>query len=323
MKIFKSRQVSEIDTYTIENEPIASIDLMERAANAFVSWFTRNIDNSGKVYIFSGPGNNGGDGMAVARILYERNYKVKAYLLRFTKKLSDDCNKNIERLKKSGEDLYFELDEDSALPEPGKNDVIIDAIFGSGLSRPVEGFPATVIHHMNRSKVPVVAIDIPSGLFGEDNRDNNPENIVLANYTVTFEFPFLSFFFADNARYTGEWIPVPIGLHPRAIEEKQTPYTALDMDVVKPLVKDRAKYSHKGTYGHAMIIAGSYGMMGASILTTHACLKTGAGLVTAHVPRLGYSIIQTALPEALVSIDQSDIQFTEEYPTFPNFPQLG
>ncbi len=322
MKIFKSEQVSEIDAYTIKHEPVKSIDLMERAAKAFVSWFTRNIDNPGTVFIFSGPGNNGGDGMAIARMLHDRNYRVRAYLLHFTNKLSGDCAENVNRLKHSGEELYFELDEESVLPVPGKNDVIIDAIFGSGLSRPVEGFPARVIQHINQSEALTVSVDIPSGLFGEDNRDNIPENIVRARYTVTFEFPFLSFFFADNVGYTGEWTTVSIGLHPRAIEEKPTPYTALEMSDIKNLIKDRPKYSHKGTYGHGLIIAGSYGMLGASILTTHACLRSGAGLVTAHVPRLGYSIIQTALPEALVSIDQSDFHFTE-VPDLSKYTAIG
>jgi len=322
MKIFKSEQVSEIDAYTIEHEPVKSIDLMERAANAFVSWFTRHIDNAGNVYLFSGPGNNGGDGMAVARLLSERNYRVKAFLLRFTKKLSGDCEENIKRLKAAGKDLYGELTEDSDLPQPGEKDVIIDAIFGSGLSRPVEGFPASVVHLINSSGATTVSIDIPSGLYGEDNRDNEAENIVKADYTVTFQFPFLSFFFADNAKYTGHWTAVPIGLHPKIIEEKSTPYTALDMSDVRPLLKSRSKYSHKGTYGHALMIAGSYGMMGASILTTHACMRTGCGLVTAHVPRLGYAIIQTALPEALVNIDQSDIHFTEA-PDLSSFTAVG
>ncbi len=322
MKIFKSEQVSKIDSYTIENEPIKSIDLMERAANAFVSWFTRHIDNSGKVIVFSGPGNNGGDGFAIARLLHERNYRVKAYLLKFTKKLSPDCEENIRRLKNLDASLYEELKEDSSLPGPGENDVVIDGIFGSGLTRPVEGFPATVIRRINQSKAVKVAIDIPSGLFGEDNRDNEPENITQADYTVSFEFPFLSFFFADNAQYLGQWTAVSIGLHPKAIEETKTSYVALEADDVRKLIRDRPKYSHKGIYGHALMIAGSYGMMGAAILTTHACMKTGAGLVTAHIPRAGYSIIQTALPEALTSIDQSDIMFTE-VPDLSSYSAIG
>ncbi len=322
MKIFKSEQVSEIDTYTIENEPIRSIDLMERAADIFVYWFTRHFSNSGTIFIICGPGNNGGDGIAIARILHQRNYRVKAYLLRFTRNLSADCEENINRLKALEAALYAELDEDSDLPSVQNGDVIIDAIFGSGLSRTVEGFPAKVIHFVNQSPAVTVSVDIPSGLFGEDNRDNIPENIIQADYTVTFQFPFLSFFFADNDKFTGIWTAVPIGLHPAAIADMKSYYTALEMADIQPILKEREKFSHKGTYGHALIIAGSYGMMGAAVLTTHACLRTGAGLVTAHVPRLGYNIIQTALPEALVSIDQSDIQFTE-IENLSSFTALG
>jgi ADP-dependent NAD(P)H-hydrate dehydratase / NAD(P)H-hydrate epimerase len=310
MKIFKSEQVREIDAYTIKNEPISSINLMERASMNFVKCFVRKFDSSRPVYIFAGTGNNGGDGFAVARILASRNYKVKAFLIKFSERLSSDCEININRFKESFQEKYFEIRDANEFPELENNSIVIDAIFGSGLSRRVSGMAAELIKFMNASGTMLVSIDIPSGLFGEDNSSNDVNTIVKADYTISFEFPFLSFFFIENTEFIRSWKIVGIGLDPDAVKNTHSDYILLDDELLSSLIKPRRKYSHKGTYGHALIIAGSYGMMGASVLATHACLRGGAGLVTVHIPRYGYPIIQTTLPEALVSIDESDILFS-------------
>jgi len=276
MKIFTAESVKEIDQYTIEHEPINSIDLMERAAKAFVTWFMRKYDYARPVRVFCGPGNNGGDGFAVARMLRDKNYRVKAYLVKFSKSLSDDCHTNIKRLKAFNEDLFTELHEEDPFPEIEENSVLIDAIFGSGLSRPAEGFPSKVIQKMNESAAEIVSVDIPSGLFGEDNRENDKQSIIRASYTISFQFPFLSFFFADNYDYTGRWRVVPIGLHPEIIREKESSHHTIDLELVVTLLKKRSKYSHKGTYGHALIVAGSHGMMGAAVMASRGCLRAGS-----------------------------------------------
>ena len=309
MKVFKTTQVREIDQYTIENEPIASIDLMERAALAFIKWFVRKFDSSQKVIVFAGPGNNGGDGLAISRLLKERFFKVEVYVLELGSGYSHDFNINFERLKASDISVHV-VKEPTSLPEIGKGSIIVDAIFGSGLSRKVTGLPAEAIKRINSSGLPVVSVDIPSGLFGEDNRENDADTIIWADYTVTFEFPFLSFFFAENAPFTGEWQTVPIGLHPEVIRDTPASHELMDAAYLGRMLKIRSKFSHKGSYGHALIVAGCDGMMGAAVLATKACLRSGAGLVTAHVPRKTYSIIQISTPEALISIDESDIIFT-------------
>jgi hydroxyethylthiazole kinase-like uncharacterized protein yjeF len=310
MKIFKSEQIREIDAYTIENEPISSIDLMERASLKFAKWFVRKFDSSHPVYVFAGTGNNGGDGFAAARMLAERNYKIKAVLIKFSDRLSSDCEININLFKELFAENYFEIKDANELPEPDSNSIVIDAIFGSGLSRGVSGLAADVIKFMNASGALLVSIDIPSGLFGEDNRSNDLNSIVQADYTVSFEFPFLSFFFAENIEFVKTWKTIGIGLHPTVIKDTHSDYVLLNDEFVSSLIKTRGKFSHKGSYGHALIIAGSYGMMGASVLATHACLRGGAGLVTAHVPKSGYPIIQKTVPEAIVSIDDSDLVFS-------------
>lgn len=322
MKIFTSSQVRKIDEFTIENEPIESIDLMERAAKAFANWFTRTIDSSKEIFVFCGPGNNGGDGFAVARLLKERHYKVKAVLVNFSDKISDDCKKNMEIFRQKYEPDFISLETAENMPDVSSNSLVIDAIFGSGLSRPVEGLAANIIRLINSSWAYIVSVDVPSGLFGEDNRENNPDTIIRANRTLTFQFPFLSFFFAENYTYTGNWVVADIGLHPEAIEKTESKYQLTTIPLICNYLHTREKFSHKGSYGHALIIAGCYGMMGAAILTTKACLRTGAGLVTAHIPRFGYDIVQTSIPEALISMDVSDIVFTEA-PDLKDFNAVG
>jgi NAD(P)H-hydrate epimerase len=309
MKIFKTEQVKHIDSYTIKNEPIASIDLMERASLTFVKWFMRNFDNSRKVIVISGPGNNGGDGLAIARLLSKRFFKVEAYILKLGSNFSEDLSINKKRVEETETDVFV-VENENQLPEITKGAVIIDAIFGSGLSRKAEGLPAEAIKLINSSGNEVVSVDIPSGLFGEDNRNNDPELIVKAKFTITFGFPFLSFFFPENEKYYGRWRALSIGLHPEAIRDTETNYFLVDKATVSGMIKKRSKYSHKGSFGHALFIAGCDGMMGAAVLGIKACLRTGVGLATAHVPGKTYNIIQSTVPEALVSIDESEIIFT-------------
>jgi len=309
MKIFESSQVRDIDAYTIEHEPVPSIDLMERAAVRLAGWHVRHFHTNRKVVIFAGPGNNGGDALALARLLAERRFRVECYLLVFGT-LSADCAINRERLLAQGKVKLMELKESDALPDIGAGDVVVDGIFGSGLSRMVKGFPLAVIRHINRFAGKVVAVDIPSGLFGEDNTGNNYEGVVRADVTLTFQFPFLSFFFDSNESFVGSWRVHDIRLHPDAIRDHETPYQTLEKGMIGPLLPVRKCFAHKGTFGHALLIAGSYGMMGAALLAGEACLRAGTGLVTLHIPRFGYNIVQTAFPEAIVSMDQSDILFS-------------
>ena len=322
MKIFTSSAVRQIDEYTIQHEPVHSVDLMERAAGAFVKRFTELYDVSSRVLVFAGPGNNGGDALAVARMLHLMAYSVETYLLNLSGSMSPDCEINYKRLTELPAAKLIELESISMLPEIHAEDIVIDGIFGSGLTRPVSGIAAEVIQYINHSKPVIVAIDVPSGLYGENNTGNNEENIIQAHLTLTFQFPFISFFFAENYRFTGHVEVLDIGLHPAAINEIPSSCFTIDENAVFPVLKPREKYSHKGTYGHALLIGGSYGMMGAQVLAVKACLRGGAGLVTARVPKFGNEIIQITAPEALVSIDESDLIFTG-FPDLSQFSAVG
>lgn len=321
MKIFDASLVREIDAYTIQHEPIVSTDLMERAATRLVGWYVRHFHTDQKVLIFAGAGNNGGDALAMARMLAERQFGVECFLLSFSK-LSADCAINKERLIEQGSVEMTEIGEGDPLPEINKHDVIVDGIFGSGLTRKVSGFPAKIIRHINEKAGTVIAIDIPSGLYGEDNSGNDYHHIIRADYTLTFQFPFLSFFFDSNDPFVGQWRVHDIKLHPRIISDSDTLYQISEPEEIRKMLPVRNKFSHKGTFGHALLISGCYGMMGAALLAGESCLRGGSGLVTLHVPRFGYGIVQTGFPEAVVSLDQSDILFSEP-PDLAPFTAVG
>ena len=322
MKIFRSTQITEIDAYTIKNEPIASIDLMERASSKLFEWIFEHYTLQQGFKIFVGPGNNGGDGLALARMLIDAKFEVEIYLIKISKELSPDCQKNLERLKNLNHLPIFEITSVDDFPLISEKSVILDALFGLGLSRPLSGLVKDVVKLLNDSNAELIAIDMPSGLFGENNSSNDFSNCVHADYTLSFQFPKLSFLFPENADIVGSWEILPIGLHPELIEKLSSPYKLIDESYIKSLLKKRPQFSHKGMYGHGLLISGSYGKMGAAILASKASLRSGIGLLRTHIPRLGYDIMQIAVPESMVSIDQSDIIFTE-YPELDNFDAIG
>jgi ADP-dependent NAD(P)H-hydrate dehydratase / NAD(P)H-hydrate epimerase len=310
MKIFPAEAVQKIDSYTIENEPITSINLMERAALRLKDWFVRHYRVNRRVVVLAGPGNNGGDALALARMLSDRQYRVEVCVVSTSGKLSGDCAVNLERLEQLAKVPIIRVKATGNFPVISSEDVVVDGLFGSGITRVVEGVYKELIGYLNNSGATVISVDIPSGLFGEDNRKNDPAAIVRADYTLTFQFPFLSFFFAENEPYTGKWKVLDIGLHPAIIERTKTSYSTISRQQVPGLLPERRKFSHKGTYGNALAISGSSGMMGAAMLTGEAALRSGAGIITLHVPRAGFRVVQTAFPEAIVSLDNNEDIFS-------------
>ncbi|MFC2096930.1 NAD(P)H-hydrate dehydratase [Bacteroidota bacterium] len=322
MKILFSNQIREADAYTIKNLPILSVDLMEKAAEQLFEWIVSKYSVDNNFVIFCGPGNNGGDGLALARMLAEKKYYVKVFLIKTEKGPQGDSLINYYRLIEQARAEILFIENENDLPAIKKNEIIIDALFGSGLSRPLDGLPAAICSYINNSNSEVISIDIPSGLFGEDNSGNNLNNVVKANYTLSLQFPKLSFFFPDSGEKVGHWDVLPIGLHKDFISSVNVNHYFISKEYLSGLVKKRNKFSHKGNFGHALLIAGSYGMMGAAVLASKACLRTGTGLLTTHVPRYGYQIMQKSFPECMVSIDRSDILFSEA-PDLSPFSAVG
>ncbi|WP_319591205.1 NAD(P)H-hydrate dehydratase [uncultured Draconibacterium sp.] len=322
MKLFTTKQIAAIDKYTIENEPITDIDLMERASLQMTNWIVQQFSTEERLLIFAGPGNNGGDALAMARQLADLDYQCEVYLLDFEKVLKGSPEINYKRLEEQGKVKLNGLRSEDDFPEIAESDVLIDGLFGSGLSRPLEGLPAQLVQKINQLLNVVVAVDIPSGLMGEDNAGNNTENIIRADYTLTLQFPKISFLFPENEQFVGQWEVLPIGLHPDGINETPSAYSFAEAKDIAACLPVRTKFDHKGTFGHALLIAGSYGKMGAAVLASKACLRAGAGLLTAHVPHMGSTIIQTAVPEAMASIDQHDSMFTS-FPDLAPYAAIG
>lgn len=312
MKVFGTEQIRAIDRYTIQHEPISSLDLMERVAQEITSALTGLHPFLTTAFcVFAGPGNNGGDGLAVARMLRDIGYQVHVYLIN-EGKLSDDCNENRIRLLRKYPEIITEFLENPVFPELTGDEVIIDALFGSGLSRPLSGMYARYVEYVNSVSNQVIAIDIPSGLNG-DSYHRMIEKTVKADITLTLQFPKKAFFFIENHPYVGRWQVVDIGLHPEAISQTETPYYFQDLEDVRLLLKKRSPFSHKGTFGHLAIIAGSKGMAGASILASQAALRSGAGVVTLHGPEGNRNILQTIVPEVIFDADKHPDCVSEFY----------
>ncbi|TKG96079.1 NAD(P)H-hydrate dehydratase [Puteibacter caeruleilacunae] len=322
MKIFTCKQIAEIDQYTIQHEPIADIDLMERASKTAASWITQNVTLNNDILIFSGPGNNGGDALAIARMLASSDFNVTVCQLDTGKPLSGSPATNMNRLQEQKKVQTIMISSVNDIPIPKSEYIIIDGLFGSGLNRPLQGLPLQIVEFINNLNKTVIAIDIPSGLMGEDNTTNSLAQVIKATHTLTFQFPKLSFLFAEWEACLGNLHVLSIGLHPDIIEEKATPYQSVTSALIQEKLQIRTRHSHKGTFGHALLIAGSYGKMGAAVLASKACLRAGVGLLTTHVPHLGYQILQNTVPEAMISIDRSDLHFTE-FPDTDQYKAIG
>ncbi|MBS2097280.1 NAD(P)H-hydrate dehydratase [Carboxylicivirga linearis] len=319
-KILEAQQIRGVDKATIENEPIASIDLMERAAEAFFKRVAELSPND-PVVVLAGPGNNGGDALAVARMLIQQEREVRIFLVKSSSgKLSPDAEINFKRLRNTNCSIT-EVEKSTKI-NLQSNEWIVDGLFGSGLNKPVSGAFAQLISEVNEMDNKVVSIDVPSGLYCEYNTDENLKSCIKADYTISFQLPKLAFLLADNYSFVGDWEVVDIGLDQKAIVDAESPFFLTDHTEISRLSKSRNKFDHKGTFGHALLLAGSYGKMGAAVLASKACLRSGVGLLTTHIPRLGYEIMQSSVPEAMVNIDRSDILISE-HPDLEDYKAIG
>jgi len=299
LKILNYHQLKEWDAFTIENEPISSINLMERACSAIVNILTRQLSKSIKVGVVCGTGNNGGDGLGIARLLSDLGYQVKIWIVRGGASATPEFEANLGRLSQPVVEIFSVQTADMFL----EVDILIDAIFGIGLNRPLEGIYSQVVELINSSPAKVIAIEIPSGLMIDRHSSGK---IVMADYTYTIQIPKLSFFFPENGKYLGKWECVDIGLSESFVESADSFYFWTTKDDVKGLIKSYSTFDHKGSHGKALMIAGSYGKMGACILATRAALRSGIGLITVNAPKSGYHILQVSVPEAMVVMDVED-----------------
>ncbi len=298
MKIFTAAQIRACDAYTIKAGAISSIELMERAAGKCVAWIKENLPKDTLFVVLCGTGNNGGDGLAIARILQQKSYGVKAFVLQFSKELSPDCQENLLRLQRIDTELVTVVPPGTFITDIPKNIIIIDAILGTGLSRPTEGWLASFISQINSLTNRKIAIDIPSGLPSDILPDRDAA-VIRASDTLSFQFHKRTFLHPESGGYAGNVHILDIGLDRTFIHGTHTLYKTIEAEDAKAIYRPRTDFSHKGDYGSVLMIGGSYGKMGAVTLSSKAAMHSGAGLVTALVPECGYEILQTALPEVM------------------------
>jgi NAD(P)H-hydrate epimerase len=309
--IFKAQTIKTIDAHTILHEPINSINLMERAALKCIDWIIKHYSTNKTFKVFCGLGNNGGDGLAIARQLISKGFKVEVYIIYYSNNCSTDFLINKAQLEKLNAHCIREIRVGENLQKLNSDDVVIDAIFGIGLTKPLVGLSADIVNTINASQAKVISIDVPSGLFADIHSDYS-SSIIKAHDTLTFQFPKLSFLFAENAGYIGNGHILDIGLIiPKELLDKCDAFY-LTKSAVTKILKPRQKFSHKGTFGHSLLIAGSFGKMGAAILASTSLLRSGAGLLTVCVPHCGYEIMQTSVPEAMTIVKGNDyLQLSE------------
>lgn len=306
MKIFSGEQLYAADKATIKRQQLAPTLLMERAGEQVYNWLHSRMQGAQvPVRIFCGIGNNGGDGLVLGRKLIESGYNVHTYVVNCSDKRSKNFLTNYDRIKNVTKNWPTLIKSEEDFPEIHRDDVVVDAIFGIGLNRCMDGWVKGLIVHMNTAGAFILAIDVPSGLY-PNTAIEDPEAIIRANHTLTFQFPKLSFFMPQTGTYTQTWEALNIGLDEQYIQETPSIANYLTKGYVLQWYVPREKFSHKGDYGHCMVIGGSYGKIGAIHLSAKAALKTGAGLATAYVPSCGYQILQTNLPEAMLLTDTNE-----------------
>ena len=301
MKILSAEQLHQADQITIEKGEITSADLMERAASLCFQWIHNRLQgNNIPIRVFCGTGNNGGDGLVIARHLKQHGYNVTTFVVNCGNNRTQDFLTNYERLKELGvwpEMITCQTD----LPEISENDMVIDAIFGLGLSRPPKDVIKEVIEHINKSNAYVLSVDVPSGMYANKAIEDR-KAVIKAYHVLTFQTPKLSFIVPENQEFLNSWEVIDIGLDAEFIFKAESDYFITEKNDVLPMYKYREQFSHKGDYGHSLIIGGSFGKIGAVLLTSKAALHIGSGLVTAYIPKCGYGILQTALPEVMIEV---------------------
>ncbi len=314
LKILGTDLIRQADAYTISNEPISSVDLMERAAGNLYKRLKEWLRADLKTHIFCGTGNNGGDGLVLARLMLSDGFQVETFILRLGKGESQDFATNYQRLSQLGARMN-DISDKSHFPVLSSDYLVVDALFGSGLSRPLEGLASELVAHINQSGAIVVSVDMPSGLFADKPMPKGESAIVQADYTYTLELPKLAFLMPENEFFVGEWEVIPIGLHPHFLGKAQTNYYLTEPGFLRTMLRGRQRHAHKGDFGHALLIAGSADKGGAALLAAEACLRSGVGLLHVHLPEMYATALLARLPEAMISHELED--------RFCNLPDLS
>lgn len=315
MKLFTNDNIRAIERYSIEHDGVTEYDLVDRVAEGVVSEINSRWRPNKHTVIFAGPGNNGADALAVARRLAETGFKPSVYLFNIGgNKLSATCRRYRDELLSSWSSIAFsEVVSRFTIPEINSSTLVIDGLFGSGLRDQLTGGFMALVRYINESNASVVSIDVPSGLFADWNGNSLSRNIVHADLTLCVQFPRISFFLSDNAEIVGEWKILDIGLSREAIASTPTNFHLVEEVEVKRLLRRRTEFCSKADFGSCRIIAGRYGMAGASVLACRGAIRSGVGKVTLHAPQCAFEVIQSSVPEALFEADRDKIMLTDAH----------
>ena len=321
MKIATAEQMLLCDRLTSAEYGISGLELMENAGRGTVAAMVRHFGPLAErhVLIFTGPGNNGGDGLVIARLLLEQGARPQVVSLVDLEKLQGDAARNLERVKQLAMPLYTCLTEDElAWVERlvAESDLLVDALLGTGLRSPVTGVFAAVIRCLNASEVPVVAVDIPSGLASDTGI---PQGVsVRARLTCTYGLPKFAQVEPPGREYVGVLEVIDIGIPAEVVERIGVKVEWLDHATVKAWLPARGVAAHKGTFGHLLALAGSLGKGGAAVLCGLGAVRSGAGLVTIAAPKSLNGVVQGALPEAMTE----PLAFSQHFLSDPDYEQL-
>ncbi|MFC5284271.1 NAD(P)H-hydrate dehydratase [Pedobacter alpinus] len=297
LKLLTALQTRQADDYTIVNEPILSSELMERAAKAFIKVFLdRFPDRKKHILIFCGKGNNGGDGLVISRMLFDEGYHhVHTYIADFSEKQSEDYLLNLERLQQKDVSIFY-INQAADL-EFIESDLIIDALLGSGLNKALQGEWEKLVKKINKFSGFKISVDVPTGLPCEGELLS--EAIIKSDLTIAFQRPKLNFLLPISSPYIKEWKVVNIGLDENFIQSTSSPYFWFWKADIQKYIKPRQAFEHKGLLGHALMVAGADETIGAALLCTEACHRSGAGLTTALIPEMGLRALNARVPEAM------------------------
>lgn len=312
MKIFSTKQIYEAAAATIAKEGIPSYNLMERAGGYIYQWMHQRLQGQPvPIKVFCGIGNNAGNGLVVARLLLKNGYNVDTYIVNCSDKRSPDFLKAYDALKSEVKKWPEIIKSAEDFPVISPQDIVVDAIFGIGLNRCPEAWIQLLFVKINESKAYTLSIDIPSGMYGDRGLDEN-DIVIQATFVLSFMSPKLAFFLPDTGKYINMWDSIDIGLEPEFLNTIETDVSLISKPEIQQMYKGRSQFTHKGMFGHSLIIGGSFGKIGAVQLAAKAALRSGSGLVTAYVPQIGVPILQTAIPEVMVETDNFNGKVFEE-----------
>ncbi len=306
MKIYSAEQIRQFEQYVIHRGWASARGLMEEAAAGSLEWIRENLPSDSVFLILAGPGNNGGDGLALCRMLRERGYAAKAYGFLFHSPGSPEFRHQAERLKSAFPDALDYIPEGGFMEGLGDKTLIIDALLGTGLNREPQGWVREVIGRVDRLPQRKISLDIPSGLPADRPLDPGSP-VIHAQYTLSFHFLKKAFLHIEGARVAGRIIPIPLSFPPQALESLPSLYSLILEESIRRMYRPRDPFSHKGSLGHGLLIGGSRGMMGAALLMAWGGLRSGMGKLSLRVPRLGYSLIQSQAPEALCAVGGEEV----------------